>query len=326
MQKNEPELIDYARVVWEKKWIIISGTIVCMVLAALLSFVLKPIYEIDTIIQPGKFFVVNQAGNFEEFIVENPQQIADKIMLESYNSLIAAELKKQKLPKIKAEKIKETLLTRIWARSSNIEESKQILEILIRVIKKDIDAKIDIEINDIDTEINAIEIDKENNTKQIEIFKKKLKVIEMRKNAINKEMETMTAKISEMEKEQLNALKKEKTSQAESLALLLYSNEIQQSIFQYDLLNEKLSEERLLEESVNSDIEDKLARLKGLENSKANLMEKKGRIDYTKVIKEPTSSSDPVFPSLKANLIIAFFTGLILFILIAFLAKFFQRN
>lgn len=326
MQKNEPELIDYVRIIWEKKWIIIFGTIFCMVLAVLLNFSVKPIYEIDAIIQPGKFFVVNQQGNFEEFVVENPQQIADKVMFESYNSLVAMELKKQKLPRIKAENIKETLLSRIWIRSNNIEESKQILEIIIRLIKKDIDVKINIEINNIDAKITAIEIEKERITKQIEILKKKLKVIDMRQSAINKEMKSMTARIKEMENEQLNALKREKRSEVESLALLLYSTEIQQSRFQYDELNEKLSQERLQVETINSDIEKELANFKSLENSKANLIEEKGRIDYTKVIKEPTPSSDPVFPKLLTNLIIAFFAGLMLFILIAFVVKYFQRS
>jgi capsular polysaccharide biosynthesis protein len=326
MQKNEPELIDYMRVIWEKKWIIIFGTILCMVLAALFSFSLKPVYEIDAIIQPGKFFVVNEQGNFEEFVVEDPQQIADKVMFESYNSLVAMELKKQKLPRIKAENIKETLLSRIWIRSSDIEESKQILEIIIRLIKKDIDVKINIEISNIDAKITAIEIEKERILKQIEILKQKLKVIGMRKSAINKEMESMTARIKEMENEQLNALKREKRTEVESLALLLYSTEIQQSRFQYDLLNEKLSRERLQEETINSDIEKELANFKGLENSKANLIEEKGRIDYTKVIKEPTPSSDPVFPKLMTNLIIAFFSGLMIFILVAFLIEFFKRS
>jgi len=326
MQKNEPELIDYVRVIWEKKWIIIFGTILCMVLAALLSFVLKPVYEIDAIIQPGKFFVVNQQGNFEEFIVEHPQQIADKVLHESYNSLIAVELEKQKLPRIKAENIKETLLSRIWIRSDKIEESKQILDIIIRLIKADIDAKINIEIRNIDAEINAIEIDKERLAKQIEILKKKLKVVEMRKNSINNKMESMSARIKEMENGQLNALKKEKTSQVESLTLLLYSNEIQQSLYQYDLMNEKLSRERLLEESIHSDIEVESANFKIAENDIANLIEKKGRIDYTKVVKKPTPSSDPIFPNLITNLIIAFFAGLIIFIFIAFIIKYVQRG
>jgi capsular polysaccharide biosynthesis protein len=326
MQKNEPELIDYARVIWEKKWIIIFGTILCMVLAALISVFLKPVYEIDAIIQPGKFFVVNQQGNFEEFIVEDPQQIADKVMHESYNSLIAMELKKQKLPQIRAESIKETLLTRIWIKSAKIEESQQILDIIIRLIKADIDAKIKIEIRNIEAEINEIEIDKERLVKQIDIMRKKLKVVEMRKNSITKEMESMSARIKDMENGQLNALKKEKTSQVESLTLLLYSNEIQQSIYQYDLLNEKLSRERLLEESIYSDIEVETANLKIAENDIGNLIEQKGRIDYTKVVKEPTQSSDPVFPNLETNLIIAFFAGLIIFVFIAFVIKYFHRG
>jgi len=59
MEEKEIELIDYLNVIWKRKWIIIIGTISCMIVAGTVSFILKPVYEIDTIIQPVNFFVEN---------------------------------------------------------------------------------------------------------------------------------------------------------------------------------------------------------------------------------------------------------------------------
>jgi hypothetical protein len=62
----------------------------------------------------------NQAGNLEQIIVEAPQQIADKVNHKSYDALIAAELgiDLEKLPEIKADNIRDTLLVRIRIRDA----------------------------------------------------------------------------------------------------------------------------------------------------------------------------------------------------------------
>jgi len=328
MEEKEIELIDYLNVIWKRKWIIIIGTVLCMIVAGAVSFILKPVYEIDTIIQPGKFFVQNQAGDFEEFVVEDPQQIADKVRHKSYDALVAVELNKDaaKLPEIKGENIKDTLLTRIWVRDHDVELSKKILDSLIVLLKRDIDMKIDIEINNVNAAIKANEIEKERRINQIEILKKKLRIIDQRKKDIIKEMYSVKSKINELEKEQLKVLKKENRTEIESLGMLLYSNEIQQSLRYNDLLNEKLSIEKLKEGDVNSDLQIEYASINKIDNTIANLKERKGRIDYTKVIKKPTSSIYPVSPKKKLNVLIAFILGLMIFTVLAFLFEYVKKQ
>jgi len=328
MAEKEIELIDYLKVIWKRKWIIIIGTVLCMIVAGAVSFLVKPVYEIDAIIQPGKFLVQNQAGDFEEFVVEAPKQIADKVRHRSYDALIKAKLNLNiaRLPGINAENIKETLLTRIWIRNHDVELSKRVLNSLIVLLKSDIDKKIDIEINDIDSAIKAKEIEKERRINQIEILKKKLRIIDQRKKDIIKEMDSVKSKINELEKEQLKVLKKENRTEIESLGMLLYSNEIQQSLRYYDILNEKLSDERLKEEEVNSALQIESALINKIDNTIINLTEKKGRIDYTKVIKEPTSLLDPVFPKKKLTFLFACIFGFMISTLFAFFIEYLKKQ
>jgi LPS O-antigen subunit length determinant protein (WzzB/FepE family) len=291
-----------------------------MAVAGLLTFVLRPVYEIDAIIQPGKFFVENQEGNITQVVVEAPQQVVDKVRHKSYDAVIAQELgmDEMELPDMEGEGIRNTLLARIWIRNHDVTQSKKILESLIALVKKDVDSKIDVEINNVDSAVRAKEIEKENRSQEIEILKKKLGIIEQRKKDILKEMESVKQKIAEIEKQQSEALKKEKRSESETLGMLLYANEIQQSFQYYDLLNEKLSKEKLSEEDVHSDIQDQIAAINSLENTIQNLKERKGRIDYTKVVKQPTSSLDPVFPKKKLVVALAGIFGLIVFTVAAF--------
>jgi len=320
MEEKEVELIDYLNILWKRKWLIAIGTLLCMIAAGILSFIIRPVYEIDTIVQPGKFIVENQAGNFEEVVVETPQQIADKVKHKSYNILIAAKLNidEEKLPELKAENIRDTLLTRIWLEEDDVTLGKQVLQTLVNFVKDDIDSKIEIEFSNMDAKIKANEIEKERRLQEIEILKNKLKIINQRKRDIATEMKSVKAKIDELEKEQMAVLKKESRSDLESLGLLLYSNEIQQSLRYYDLLNEKLKNEKLAEEDVHSERQLEEANISKINNTIANLRERKGRIDKTKVVKEPASSIYPVFPKKKINVLIAAVVGFAVFTFLAF--------
>jgi LPS O-antigen subunit length determinant protein (WzzB/FepE family) len=315
MEEKQIELIDYLQIIWRRKWIIVMGTIFSIIIAGTVSLLLKPVYEIDAIIQPGKLFIQDQAGNFNQFVIEQPQQIADKVSHKSYDANIASELKisEEDLPKMAAENIKNTLLARIWIRNHDIKLSKKVLDSLISFIKKDMDEKIDIALNNVDSGIKSNEIEKERRMGEIEILKKKLRILDQRKNDIAGEMQSIKDKVGEIEKEQLKVLKKEGRSEIESMAMLLYSNEIQQSLEYYDILNEKLIRERLDEEDVNSSIQDETAQIAKLDTLITNLKQRKGMIDHTKIIKAPTSSVHPVKPKKDLNILMAAILSIVVF-------------
>jgi hypothetical protein len=203
-----------------------------------------------------------------------------------------------------------------------VELSQKALDSLIGLVKIDIDEKIQIELSNIDSEITLEKIEIERRTKEIEILNTRISIIKQREKDIIKEMASINARIDELEQAQFKALKKEKKSEIESLALLLYSNEIQQSLEYHEVLNEKLSQEKQREENVNSRIQEELAKIRVSENSITNLKEKKGRIDFTKIIKEPSLSRHPVFPKKKLIVLIACIFSLMIFTLIAFLQEY----
>jgi len=129
-----------------------------------------------------------------------------------------------------------------------------------------------------------------------------------------------------LEKEQLKVLKKENRTEIESLGMLLYSNEIQQSLRYNDLLNEKLSNEKLKEGNVNSDLQIEYESINKIDNTIANLKERKGRIDYTKVIKTPTASLYPVLPNKKLNIIVSGILGLMIFTMLSFFLGYLKEH
>lgn len=326
--KNEIELIDYLNVIWKRKWFIIIPTFLFIIVAGVISFILPPKWEVDAIIVPSKFLIQTSQGEFNEVVVVDPQQIVGEINGATYNNIIAAELNidKKKFPKLKADNIRETKLVRIRIIENDVEKAKLILNSLFNHLKRKQDKKIDIEIKGVDSIIKSREIEKLRIEEEIKAYKNKLNIVRQRKKEIEKEMSDIRKRIEVIEEGQLVSLKKENRSESESLAMLLYSNEIQQSLMYNNTLNELLSSKKIDEENINIEIENKQKRIKQLENEINNLNEIKGRIDYAQLTKEPTSSLRPVSPKKKLNVLIAGILGLMIFTMLALFLDYIEKH
>jgi len=125
-------------------------------------------------------------------------------------------------------------------------------------------------------------------------------------------MSDIGKRIEALVKEQRLSLKKENRNESESLAMLLYSNEIQQSLEYHNTLNELLSRKKIEEEDINLEID--------------NLNERKGRLDYTQLLKEPTSSLSPVSPKKKLIVLITGVLGLLIFTMLAFFLEYLEKQ
>jgi len=326
--KDEIELMDLLNVIWKKKWLIILPTLFCVIIVGIISFLLPHIWEVDAMIQPSKFFVQNEQGTFSEVVVVSPKQIAGQINQESYNRLIAAELNLdiRMFPELKAENIKDTNLVRVSVREKDTEKAKLILLSLFRHLKVELDGKADIEMKGIDSQVKSKEIDKIRIENEIKIFKDKIKIVEKRKKEIENEMVDVRKRIKLIEEEQNANLKKEKRSESESLGMLLYSNEIQQSLRYHNTLNELLNNKKIEEMDLNIEVETKQKIISQIENTINDLNEKRGRIDYAQLIKEPTSSLYPVSPRKKLNVLIAGILSLMIFTILAFFIEYIRKN
>ncbi|MCP2521099.1 Wzz/FepE/Etk N-terminal domain-containing protein, partial [SCandidatus Aminicenantes bacterium Aminicenantia_JdfR_composite] len=138
---EEIELMDYLKVIWKRKWLIIIPTLICVIIAGIISFLLPKKWEIDTIILPSKMLIQTAQGGFEEVVVIDPKQIAGQINEKTYNNLIAAELNLsiREFPKLKAENLRDTKLIRVSIVESDIEKAKSILYSLFKHLKRDLD-------------------------------------------------------------------------------------------------------------------------------------------------------------------------------------------
>ena len=82
--EDEINLIDYLKVLWKWKWLIIAGTLICAVAAAVISSQMPKIYRVATVIEPG-IIGLDKSGNY---IYMNSQNISGKINEGVYNKSI----------------------------------------------------------------------------------------------------------------------------------------------------------------------------------------------------------------------------------------------
>lgn len=209
-------------------------------------------------------------------------------------------------------------------------------------------------------DIQSKEIEKAKIQQEIQSAQNKLKISEERFKNITDEMKTVKQRIDEIEKQQRKALE-EKKEGSDAISLLLYSNEVQQNLRYYNTLDEKLSNEKITRENLNllirerneemkqldtqiekfkneidtinthiDEIKNEIQKIKNeisnIENEISLLKERKGRIDYAQLIKEPTSSIGPVSPRKKLNVTIAGVLGLFIFTILAFFLEYVQKH
>lgn len=209
-------------------------------------------------------------------------------------------------------------------------------------------------------DIQSKEIGKTKLKQEILNAENRIKISAERVQNILEEMKSVKQRIDELE-EQLKEVLSEKKQGSDAVGLLLYSNEVQQNFRYYNTLDEKLSTEKITQENlilsktekeeeikqvdtqiekhhteidtlktqineIHNEIDKTKNRIAGLKNDISLLEEKKGRIDYTQLLKEPTSSFSPVSPRKKLNVLIAGILGLMIFTMAAFFLEYVEKH
>jgi len=322
--KTQAGLIDYLNVLWKRKWLIILPTVCLVIVVVIISLLMPPVWEVEMIVQPAKFFSQTPGGQFIDVLITDPRQMATEINQKSYDFSIAEKLKLdiRKFPKLKAEYLKDTKLVRIAVNEKDVEKAKAILQSLFLLLKDNLDKRIFIEIDNINTEIKKNELQIDLLTNEIIILQNKLNILEQREREILVEMKAAKERISRIEMEQLDAMK---GGGKEALGQLLYSNEIQKNFQYINTLNELISDKKIEREDLAQKRKENEQTIEGLRNSDNNLKERKGKFDYTQMIKAATPSIFPVSPKKMLNVLLAGILGLMIFSLVALFLEYLDK-
>ncbi len=77
---EEVDLIDYLRVIWKWKWLIVLGTFACILAAVAISWLQHPSYQTTLILEIGQVTTVNENGGFQEIMIEDPNNVKERLV------------------------------------------------------------------------------------------------------------------------------------------------------------------------------------------------------------------------------------------------------
>lgn len=272
---DEIELVDYLRVIWKRKWMIILITFVCMVAAGVASFMMPRIYAVSMIIEPA-VIGMQENGNPILFDMMN---VKGKIENEIYNTRILSRMNINPRLKQLGFKVVNPKNTKFLKISSEWEQNKIVIgkmildqlaaeliydsDKLVAPIKEDIDKQIAVEQNKIAT----IETQRKDIDKQMLL---KLSDIKGKKNQI-KLQQVILKNIGERETELIQEVKQVKNNteslihqknrvvegknSEESVSLLLYFTTVQQNVAYFNQLNGQLNNLKSNEAKIGAEID-----------------------------------------------------------------------
>jgi capsular polysaccharide biosynthesis protein len=324
--ENKIEFMEYLNVLWKRKWFIIIGTFLFLTAAAIISFLIPPIWEVDAIITPCKYIYKDADGTWQEMQFVSSGWIVNTVNQATFNEPIANELSldPKDIEGLKAEKLRGTDQIRLSIREKDVDKSKLILNSLLNNIKNMCDLHADRRTKRFDSQIESKETEKSIIEEKITVYKEKLDSIKQIKKEVNIEMIDLRKKIEELKKEQHQILNKKNRSESESFTMLHYSNEIQQGLMNYYRLGEMLENRKIEEEIINLEIEDKERLINKIEYEIDDFNGKKLGIRYTQITKKPTSSLSPVSPNKLFNVIIAILLGFIAFTVLSYFIEYLE--
>ncbi len=323
---DEIELIDYLRVLWKWKWMIIMITFVCMVAAGVVSFMMPKIYKVSTAIEPS---IIGMDENGSPIHLDSSENIKAKIESGIYNSRILKNLNidpRETQVKFKAANPKGTNLINIsseWTQDQMATGIKALEQLLIE-LSHDYEDIVQAKTEVIDKEILFKLSDIQGKKNQIELKQAALKNIKAWENQLNRKLMTLNDDTKKI-KQQRDKILEGKTGE-DSILSLFYLTSVQQNMVNFNQLNYQLNELTSKENEMSSEVEQLKQDINDINTEINKLNIKKSYIENIKLMSKPEASTFPIKPKKELNIALAGVVGFMLAVFMAFFAEYIRKS
>jgi len=131
MDERELNLLPYLKVLWKRKFIILGGTMICLIAATLLHFALPKTYEVSALIEIGKVwdtpsnnpYILSEMINSAPFLEEIRHKLGWNKSLKQVMSLVEARAVEIKLTRNTGEEPRRPPLLMLKTRGSSRQEA-----------------------------------------------------------------------------------------------------------------------------------------------------------------------------------------------------------
>ena len=320
--------MDYLQVIWKWKYLIIVGTVVCGVIAAIISLNMNKIYSIGMVLRPGILSIGEQGKNI---YIDSPQNIKALIESGTFSNDILSYLNDSKMDKVPKKLDFEVTIPK---QSNTIKVRYEVADKKLGVIIQNRLSKLLLETynklvqyfkNEYDMKLNLLTSETDYNKSAIQSYKRNVKNLEKRIDELTSEIELIKNNTTNLIMER-NKLLSKNPKENNILSALLYSNTFQKNLelsnnYQNEINDYKLKKEGELQkiEQSENEIAKKLNEIK-------NLQFKKDNIQNIQILRPATSSPNPIKPKTKLNVILALVAGLFIMLFLAFFLEYLSKH
>lgn len=300
--EDEIDLMDYVKVIFKRKWLILVIFLVAVIAAGIFSYFAPKIYKIDSSLE---------MGIIGDKVIEEPSQVIGKINGDAYGILVREKLNisEENYPKIKTENPKDTNLVKMEIESPDPQRAKKVLEEVNDTILKEHQKELESEKKPLESEeeIETLEAN-------IDIIKGDIERIKTKIRSLREEKENLQAEVIALQK----ILPSEMSPET---PFILFNT------FALFDTKEKLEQKKQEIEDQYLKISSFEIKINSLESGINSLKEKKEPTKVaTKIVKVPTVSEKPVKPKILLNVIIAAILGIFIGIFGAFFKEWWEKS
>lgn len=324
---DEVELIEYLKVIWKRKYLILVGTVICAMAAGVVSILVPKTYRIETVIQPG-VVKIDEGGN--KIYIDSPKNIKSMIDSGKFTNDILNSLEENDenreifLHGLDVTTSSDSNYIKISYDTADINSGINILNLLINSLKTHYNQQISIYSYNYKKKISG-------GKSQISMFKNKIYIIK-------DEIKNLSNRIIDLQSEikfitnNTNSLIQERneilnvTNEKDILSTFLYSNTIQQNIalknsYKNEIYNytSQIGEKKFQLKQWQREVEIQAQELEELEKENEN-------IQNLQVVQSHTGKPQQIRPKMKFNIVFAAAAGFLFSMFLAFFLEYFSKH
>ncbi len=325
--EDEIELMDYLKVLWKWKYLILVGTLVCAIGAAVVSLNMTKVYSITMVLQPGMVKVIDVS---KIVYIDSPQNIKGVIEAGGFNRQVLKNIKfpnQEPAPesvKFRVTIPKETNVVEVLNETPHPNIGIQITKNLYHAMLKQYGKLVEYYGEEHDMEIAQRMSEIDDQKAVLNATKKEIHILEKVINELEAEVGPVKENTTSLIKQREKFISNE-TDTRNILSAMLFTNTIQQNIALNKTFRDDLSGHRTRKEELSLKLETTQNRIKRLLTEIKSLEFKKNSIQNIQIIKPPERSLRPIKPKTRLNVMLAGVMGLFLTVFLAFFVEYISK-
>jgi len=325
--EDEIELMDYLKVLWKWKYLILVGTLVCAIGAAVVSLNMTKIYGITTVLQPGMLKVTDDG---KTVYIDSSQNIKATIETGALNGDILKNIKtpnKEDVPDSVGVKVtipKGTNALEVLYETPHVDIGLQIMKNLKNELLERYGKLVEYYGEKQDMEIAQRVSEIEDQKAILDATKKEIHILDKTIDELETEIRLVKENTVSLIKQRDKFVSNE-TDTSNILSAILFTNTIQQNIALNKTSRDDLSRYLSRKETLSLKLETTQNKIKSILMKIKSLEFKRNSIQNIQIIKPPKSSESPIKPKTRLNVMLAGVVGLFLTVFLAFFVEYISK-